>query len=122
MEVSGELHIPAALSQGRSHVYPADRRVHRPQSRSGHGGGEENSQHLPGFEPPIIQPVAQSCTTELSRLLCHLIYGRHPYSISLLGTLTEVSYFSLVPLAIALQNMPPKISPLSTILRIDKKM
>jgi hypothetical protein len=27
------------------------------------------SQHLPGLEPPIIQPVVQLYTTELSRLL-----------------------------------------------------
>jgi hypothetical protein len=27
----------------------------------------KNSQPLPGFEPPIIQPVAQRYTTELSR-------------------------------------------------------
>jgi hypothetical protein len=30
-----------------------------PQSRSGHGGEEKNSQSLPGVELPITQPVAQ---------------------------------------------------------------
>jgi len=45
-----------------------DRRLGGPQSRSGHGGEEKNSQPLPGLEPPIIQPVAQNYT-ELSRLL-----------------------------------------------------
>jgi len=30
-----------------------------PQSRSGPGGEEKNSQPLPGLEPPIIQPVAE---------------------------------------------------------------
>jgi hypothetical protein len=30
---------------------------------------KKNSQSLPGFESPIIQPVAQSYTAELSRLL-----------------------------------------------------
>jgi hypothetical protein len=29
----------------------------------------KNSQPLPGLEPPIIQPIAQRYTTELSRLL-----------------------------------------------------
>jgi hypothetical protein len=38
-------------------------------SQSGRGGGEENSQSLSGFEPPIIQLVAQRYTTELSRIL-----------------------------------------------------
>jgi hypothetical protein len=36
---------------------------------SGRGGKEKNYQLLPGLEPPIIQPVAQPYTTELSRLL-----------------------------------------------------
>jgi hypothetical protein len=46
-----------------------DRRKSGSQSRSGHGGEEKNSQPLPGLEPPIIQPVAQRYTVELSRLL-----------------------------------------------------
>jgi hypothetical protein len=40
-----------------------------PQSRSGRGGEEKNSQLLSEIEPAIIQPVAQCYTTELSRLL-----------------------------------------------------
>jgi hypothetical protein len=43
-----------------------DRRMGGPQSRSGRGGEEINSQPLSGLEPPIIQPVAQRYTTELS--------------------------------------------------------
>jgi hypothetical protein len=46
-----------------------DRRLGGSQRRSGRGGEEKNSQPLPGLEPPIIQPVAQRYTTELSRLL-----------------------------------------------------
>jgi hypothetical protein len=45
-----------------------NRRLGESQSRSGRGGEEKNSQPLPGFEPPIIQPVAQRYTTELRRL------------------------------------------------------
>jgi hypothetical protein len=51
-----------------------DRRLGRAQSRSGRGGEEKNSQPLPGLEPPIIQPVAQRYTTELSRFLCIYMY------------------------------------------------
>jgi hypothetical protein len=40
-----------------------DRRLFGTQSRSRHGGGEKNSQRLPGLEPPIIQVVAQRYTT-----------------------------------------------------------
>jgi hypothetical protein len=52
--------------QGKSPWYPLDRRLCGPQSRSGRGGEEKNSQPLPGIEPPNIQPVAQRYTAELS--------------------------------------------------------
>jgi hypothetical protein len=55
--------------QEKSLWYASDRRLSGPQSRSGRGGEEKNSQPLPRLEPPIIQPVAQRYTTELSRLL-----------------------------------------------------
>jgi hypothetical protein len=45
--------------------YPLDRTLGRPQIRSG-GDDEKNSMRPPGLEPPIIQPVAQLYTTELS--------------------------------------------------------
>jgi hypothetical protein len=54
--------------QAKSPCYPLDRRLSGPQSRSGRGGEEKDSQPLPGLEPPIIQPVVQRYTTELSRL------------------------------------------------------
>jgi hypothetical protein len=56
-------------SEGKNSWYPLDRRLSEPQSRSGCGGEEKNSQSLPGLEPLIIQPVAQRYTTELSRFL-----------------------------------------------------
>jgi hypothetical protein len=56
---------PPFYSQGKSPCYPLDRRLGGPQSRSGSGGIEKNSQPLPGLEPPIIQPVAQRYTTVL---------------------------------------------------------
>jgi hypothetical protein len=55
--------------QGKSPWYPLNRRLDGLQRRSGRGGEEKNSQPLPGLEPPIIQPVAQRYTTELSCLL-----------------------------------------------------
>jgi hypothetical protein len=69
MEVSGQPHAPVALSQGKSPWYKLDRRLGGPQSQCGHCGEEKNTQPLPGFEPPIIQTVAQLYTTELSRLV-----------------------------------------------------
>jgi hypothetical protein len=38
--------------EGSNPWYPLDRRLGGPQSRSGRGGEEENSQPLPGLEPP----------------------------------------------------------------------
>jgi hypothetical protein len=73
MEVSGQLHAPATLPQGKSPQYPLDRRLGTSQSLSGRGCKEKNSQPLPGFEFPIFQPVAQRYTTELSRLLAYII-------------------------------------------------
>jgi hypothetical protein len=45
-EVSGRLHAPAALPQEKEPPVPIG-----PQSRSGHGGEEKNSQPSPGIEP-----------------------------------------------------------------------
>jgi hypothetical protein len=53
------------------------------QSRSGCGGEERNSQPLTGHELPIIQPVDQRYTTELSR---HVVY-----TINSLKTLVQKS-------------------------------
>jgi hypothetical protein len=54
--------------QGKIPWYPLDRRLGGTQSLSESGGEEKNSQSLPGLELPIIQPIAQRCTTKLSRL------------------------------------------------------
>jgi hypothetical protein len=69
MEVSGQLHAPAALTPGKSPWHPLDKRLGGPQSQSGRGGEEKNLQSLPGLEPPIIQTIGQRYTTELSWLL-----------------------------------------------------
>jgi hypothetical protein len=51
MEVSGQLHVPAALPPGRSPRYPLDRRLGGLQNRSGCCGIEKNPLPLPGIEP-----------------------------------------------------------------------
>jgi hypothetical protein len=45
-----------------------------PQSRSGQGGEEKNSQPLLVLEHPIIQIVAQRYTTELFRPLLEITF------------------------------------------------
>jgi hypothetical protein len=50
MAVNGQLQAPAALPQGKSPRYPLDRKLGGPQSRSGHGGEEKNSDPPPGIE------------------------------------------------------------------------
>jgi hypothetical protein len=47
MEVSGQLHALAALPHVKGPWYPLDRRLAGPQSRSGRGGEEKNSQPPP---------------------------------------------------------------------------
>jgi hypothetical protein len=67
MEASGQLHAPAALPPGKEPLYPLDRRL---------GIGEEKNSHpLSGLKPPVIQPIAQCYTTELSWLLYKDIKG-----------------------------------------------
>jgi hypothetical protein len=44
MEVSGQLHARPLYPQGKSPWYLLDRRLDGPQSRSGRGGEEKNSQ------------------------------------------------------------------------------
>jgi hypothetical protein len=67
MEVSGRLHARPLYPQGKNPWYQLDRRPGGPRSQAGRRGEEKNSQLLPGLEPPIIQPVAQRYTTELSQ-------------------------------------------------------
>jgi hypothetical protein len=50
MEVSGQLHAPAVLPSGEETLIPMDRRLGGPQSRSGRGGEEKNSQSPPENE------------------------------------------------------------------------
>jgi hypothetical protein len=50
MEVSGQLHIPAALPWGKVPQYQMDRRPGGPQSRS-ERCGEEKDRELPESEP-----------------------------------------------------------------------
>jgi hypothetical protein len=50
MEVSGQLHAPATVPPGKEPLEPLDRRLGGPQSRSGRGGEEKNSQPPSGIE------------------------------------------------------------------------
>jgi hypothetical protein len=54
--------------QGKSRWYSLDMRLGGSQSRSGRGCEEKNYKSQPGLDPPIIQPAAQPCTPEVSRL------------------------------------------------------
>jgi hypothetical protein len=51
MEVSGQHHAPAALPPGKEPLVPIDRRLGGPQSSSGRGDVEKNSQSQAGIEP-----------------------------------------------------------------------
>jgi hypothetical protein len=91
MEVRGQLHAPATSPPGKEPLLPIGYEAAWSQSRSGHDGEKKNSQP----ELPIIQPVAERYTTELSRLLNGSLQQTEAYvRIKLLLTLLmEVSYF-----------------------------
>jgi hypothetical protein len=55
MELSGQLHAPAALPPGKEPRYPLDRRPGGPHNRSGRCGEEKNLS-LPGIEPGLFSP------------------------------------------------------------------
>jgi hypothetical protein len=59
---------------GKSHWNPWDRRLGGFQSRSGCSDIKNNSQPLLGFDPPIIQLVAQRYTIEPSRFLVTFVW------------------------------------------------
>jgi hypothetical protein len=60
--------------QGNSPCYSLDGRLGGPQSQSGLGSKEKNSQLQPGLEPLIIQPAVQRYAAELPQLLSRGIY------------------------------------------------
>jgi hypothetical protein len=64
MEVSGQLHTPAALPPRKEPRYPSDTRLGGPQSRF--GLCEERNLAPAGNQTPAVQPVG--ILTELSRL------------------------------------------------------
>jgi hypothetical protein len=48
---SGQLHAPTSLLPGKQTLVPIRQEAGGPQSRSGRGGEEKNSQPPPGIEP-----------------------------------------------------------------------
>jgi hypothetical protein len=79
-----------------------DRRLGGSQSRSGHGGEEKNSYPLPGLEHPIIQPVAQSYTNEISWLHHH----HHHHQLTLKFWAFLVRRIKIVSSTILLDLLP----------------
>jgi hypothetical protein len=68
--------------QGKSPWYPLDRRLGGPQSRSGCGGEEKNSQPLPRLEPPIMQPISQRYPNEFRFCLFRFFLTAKPLVLS----------------------------------------
>jgi hypothetical protein len=64
MELSGQLHAPAALLPGKEPLVPIDRRLSGLQNRSGRGGEEKNSEPCWDSNPdhPIVRPVVSHYT------------------------------------------------------------
>jgi hypothetical protein len=77
MEVSGQVHVPVALTRGNSPRHSMNRKFGGSQSRSGRYGEKKNLTPA-GNRTPAVQPIA--IPTGLSRLLC-----RH-YTIIIITT------------------------------------
>jgi len=56
MEVSGQLHVPAALSPGKGSPVAVGTRLGGPQSHFGRSGKEKNSHLLLEIEPRSSNP------------------------------------------------------------------
>jgi hypothetical protein len=56
MEVSGQLHPPAALLSRKESRYPLDRRLSWAYSQSGRGGEQNMYRLLPVVEPRLSVP------------------------------------------------------------------
>jgi hypothetical protein len=56
MEVRFQIHTPAALPPEKEHPVPIGWEAGGPQSRSGRGGEEKNSQPLSGIETRYSSP------------------------------------------------------------------
>jgi hypothetical protein len=74
MEVSGQLHAPAALPPGKEPLVPIGQEAGWAPEPVWMRWWREISQPLPGLKPPIIQSIAQCYATELSQLLLSLWY------------------------------------------------
>jgi hypothetical protein len=77
VEVSGQLNVRAPVPTGKSPVYPSNKRLDRPQRRSGFFELEKNPLSLPGIEALLLfRPYRNLFTipTDLTRLcLSHTI-------------------------------------------------
>jgi hypothetical protein len=67
MEVSGQLHVPAALLPGKSPRYKLDRGLGEPHSRSGRG--DENKKFWPRFSGRPARCQAKTLTKYLEENL-----------------------------------------------------
>jgi hypothetical protein len=63
MKTSGQLHVPAALPPGKEPLIPIGYEAGWVPEPFWTRWWWKKSQPLPGYEPPIIQPVVQRCTT-----------------------------------------------------------
>jgi hypothetical protein len=73
MDVSGQLHAPAALPREKSPWYPLDRRLGGPQSRTGCGGEEKNSQPPPGDVLHLLSYYPISIVLKIRAVIAHSV-------------------------------------------------
>jgi hypothetical protein len=111
MEVSGQLHTLTNLAPGKEPLVPLDRKLGGPQSRSGHGGEERNSQSQPGLEYPNIQIAMKTLNLALD-LLTFLVPSSLDEIIVLYTWTAKMCHLSA---CIQWLHVPPKVQGICTL-------
>jgi hypothetical protein len=83
MEVSSQLHAPAALHPAKEPQYPLDKRLDVLQSRSAHCGVNKNILHLSGIELRPSSPRPVAIPTEIIPVNLFMVYSA-PLSVALI--------------------------------------
>jgi hypothetical protein len=93
MEVSGQIHDPAALPSGKELRHFLDRRMGGLQSRSRRYEEQENIS-LAGNQTPAVQPVARGCTVWgiQAHQICYMLILKRVFKKQVEKLWTGLSY------------------------------
>jgi hypothetical protein len=85
LEMNGQLHDPATLCLGKSPQYPSNRRLARPQTRSGRSGEKKILNPTGSLTLQSSSPKLVSIPIELSRFLSKIHDNRQYIALQIHG-------------------------------------